>query len=128
MDDTFYRDPMELFDPVENHDLYLTSINRHHKSFVFKFANGYGAHVICCEQDSTFSVIPLIFYDDYLFETVNEGKLKNRDGLAFMRMIDKLIDIKNMPEYQKPTYVPHDPTPYKGKYKNHRRWKEKCQK
>lgn len=107
MDDTYYRDPMELFDLNENKNLYLKSYSKHSHSYVFKFDNNYGAHIVC-EPLSTFSVNLLIFDSDYLFNTAKEiGDLKPKSGLSFNRMIDILQKIKSLPTYTKPEYIPH---------------------
>lgn len=111
MDDTYYRDPMELFDLKENKDLYIQSHNKHSKSYVFKFNNNYGAHIIC-EPLSTFSINPLVFKSEYLFDTaiLDEGKIHAKSGLGFNRIVDILQQIKNLPDYVEPEYVPHKTT------------------
>lgn len=109
MDDTYYRDPMELFDPIENKNLYLKSVNKHSRSYVFRFDNNYGAHIIC-EPLSTFTVNLLIFKTDYLFDTIDTiGDIKAKSGLGFNRMVDILQSLKNLPDYIPPEYEPHKP-------------------
>lgn len=109
MQDTYYRDPMELFNFNENKDLYLKSFSNHSHSYVFKFDNNYGAHIVC-EPLSTFTVNPLIFSTDYIFDTAVLNRdsqdptiiIAAKSGLSFNHMIDILQKIKNLPMYVKP--------------------------
>lgn len=108
MDDTYYKDPFELYDQREVHDIYLKSYGNHSRSYVFKFDNLYGAHIIC-EPQSVFTINPLIFYSDYCFDTTeicidpqdSSKVIKARSGLSLSHVIDILLQIKELPPYVK---------------------------